>query len=63
MKITAQHSIAAVMTGALLIVGCTQETRNQFGRTLRNWTGVNGVREIDGGEKLVKRFSIFSTSE
>jgi hypothetical protein len=35
---------------------CTQETQNQFGRSMQNWTGVNGVLEIYAGDKLVKRF-------
>lgn len=35
MKITAQYSLAAGMTTALLIVGCAQEPQNQFGRTLQ----------------------------
>ena len=41
---------------AVLIVGCTQETQNQLGRAVRNWTGDNGVLEIYAGEKMVKRF-------
>ena len=39
-----------------LIPACTQETQNRWGRTIQNWTGVNGVLEIYAGEKLVKRF-------
>ncbi len=39
-----------------LISACTQETQNQIGRSIQNWTGVNGVLEIYAGEKLVKRF-------
>ena len=41
---------------AVLIVGCTQETQNQLGRAVRNWTGDNGVLEIYAGEKLVRKF-------
>jgi len=40
----------------LLLAACTQETQNQIGRSIQNWTGVNGVLEIYAGEKLVKRF-------
>lgn len=36
--------------------GCTQETQNQFGRSIQNWTGTNGVVDIYAGEKLVMRF-------
>jgi hypothetical protein len=37
-------------------VSCTQETQNRIGRSIQNWTGVNGILEIYAGEKLVKRF-------
>jgi hypothetical protein len=40
----------------ILLASCTQETQNQFGRSMQNWTGVNGVLEIYAGDKLVKRF-------
>lgn len=39
-----------------LLPACTQETQNQIGRSIQNWTGVNGVLEIYAGEKLVKKF-------
>ncbi|MEW5838876.1 MAG: hypothetical protein AB1717_08605 [Pseudomonadota bacterium] len=42
-----------------LLVGlsaCTQETQNNIGRSINNWTGVNGVLEVYAGDKLVKRF-------
>lgn len=35
---------------------CTQETQNIIGRSINNWTGVNGVLEVYAGDKLVKRF-------
>lgn len=38
------------------MVGCTQETQNEIGRTVQNWTGTNGVLDVFAGEKLVKRF-------
>jgi hypothetical protein len=40
----------------LCFVGCTQEQRNRFGRDVQNWTGSDGVLEIYGGDKLVRRF-------
>jgi hypothetical protein len=41
---------------AALAAGCTQETQNELGRAVQNWTGTNGVLEIYAGDKLVKRF-------
>jgi hypothetical protein len=44
---------------ALLVIAsasCTQETQNQIGRSIQNWTGTNGVLDIYAGEKLVMRF-------
>jgi hypothetical protein len=35
---------------------CTQETQNNIGRSINNWTGINGVLEVYAGDKLVKRF-------
>ena len=48
---------AGVILGlTLLTVACTQETQNQLGRAVRNWTGDNGVLEVYAGAKMVKRF-------
>ena len=51
------------MMGVLLSVGavvglgaCTQETQNQIGRSVQNWTGTNGILEVYAGPTLVKRF-------
>lgn len=35
---------------------CTQESQNQIGRSIQNWTGTDGTLEIYAGEKLVRRF-------
>ncbi|MGD9887660.1 MAG: hypothetical protein AB7S56_00140 [Halothiobacillaceae bacterium] len=35
---------------------CTQETQNNIGRSINNWTGVDGVLEVYSGDKVVKRF-------
>jgi len=43
----------AVITG---LVGCTQESQNQIGRAINNWTGTNGILEVYAGSTLVKRF-------
>ena len=52
-----QHKtlLAAGLT-ALLLSACTQETQNQIGRSINNWTGTDGVLEVYAGDKLVKRF-------
>jgi hypothetical protein len=52
---THRHILAALPL-LLLAGGCTQETQNKLGRALQNWTGTNGVLEIYGGDKVVKRF-------
>jgi hypothetical protein len=41
---------------AALAFGCTQETQNELGRAVQNWTGTDGVLEVYAGDKLVKRF-------
>ncbi len=45
--------VVALATG---LAGCTQETQNEIGRAVQNWTGTNGVLEIYAGPQLVKRF-------
>jgi hypothetical protein len=39
-----------------LASGCTQETQNQIGRSIQNWTGTSGVLDVYAGEKLAMRF-------
>lgn len=41
---------------ALLAAGCTQETQNQLGRGIQNWTGTDGILEVYAGDTLVRRF-------
>jgi hypothetical protein len=48
-----RHLLAAA---AILAAGCTQETQNQLGRGIQNWTGTDGILEVYAGETLVKRF-------
>ncbi len=50
-----RYALACGIVLCLLIFGCTQERQNQLGRSLRNWTGTNGVLDIYAGEKLVMR--------
>jgi hypothetical protein len=46
-----------VLAAGIGILGaCTQESQNQIGRAVQNWTGTDGVLEVYAGEKLVKRF-------
>ncbi len=46
----------AVISVAIMVGGCTQESQNKFSRSIQNWTGTNGVMDIYAGEKLVMRF-------
>jgi hypothetical protein len=48
-----RHLLLAAIT---LAAGCTQETQNQLGRGIQNWTGTDGVLEVYAGATLVKRF-------
>ena len=48
--------LAALGACALLGAACTQETQNQIGRSIQNWTGTSGVLDVYAGEKLVMRF-------
>ena len=52
MRIVLVPAILAILATA----GCTQETQNQIGRSIQNWTGTSGVLDIYAGEKLVMRF-------
>lgn len=49
---------AMIVMAALLLgsAACTQETQNEIGRSIQNWTGTNGVLDVYAGDKLVKRF-------
>ncbi|WP_432738569.1 hypothetical protein [Maridesulfovibrio sp. FT414] len=50
-------NIAFILFFSLAVISaCTQETQNRIGRTIQNWTGVDGVLEIYSGGKLIKRF-------
>jgi hypothetical protein len=44
------------LAGLLMFAACTQETQNQLKRDIQNWTGTDGVLEVYGGDKVVKRF-------
>lgn len=44
------------VSASLIILGCTQEVQNKFGRAVQNYTGTDGVLDIFAGDKLVKRF-------
>ncbi len=46
----------ALAAALALAAGCTQESQNQLGRSIQNWTGTNGVLDVYAGEKLVMRF-------
>lgn len=40
----------------IMFSACTQETQNEIGRKIQNWTGTNGVLDVYMGEKLVQRY-------
>ena len=46
----------SVLALCIALAACTQESQNEIGRSIQNWTGVNGILEIYAGDKLVKRF-------
>lgn len=50
--------IAMTLVGltGLTLSACTQETQNQIGRSINNWTGTDGILEVYAGDKLVRRF-------
>lgn len=48
--------LTIVLPMLLTVAGCTQESQNQIGRSIQNWTGTDGIIEIYAGDKLVKRF-------
>jgi hypothetical protein len=48
--------LLAAIPLAIGLSACTQETQNNIGRSINNWTGVNGVLEVYAGDKLVRRF-------
>jgi hypothetical protein len=50
------HSISLAAVCVVGLAACTQESQNQIKRDIQNWTGTNGVLEVYGGEKVVKRF-------
>lgn len=41
---------------SIAVAGCTQETQNKIGRSIKNWTGTDGVLDVYAGDKLVMRF-------
>ena len=49
-------TVIAGTAAALWLVACTQERQNQIKRDIQNWTGTNGVLEVYGSDKVVKRF-------
>lgn len=50
------HGIRVLGVAALVyLAGCTQESQNELGRSIQNWTGTNGVLDIFAGEKLAMR--------
>jgi hypothetical protein len=48
--------LLAVAALIAALAACTQEQQNKLGRDIQNWTGTNGVLEVYGGDKVVRRF-------
>lgn len=48
--------VVALAAATMLLAGCTQESQNQLGRSIQNWTGTNGVLDVLAGEKVYMRF-------
>ena len=38
--------VMVLATPLLFASACTQETQNQIGRSIQNWTGTNGILEM-----------------
>nr|CAA6829138.1 MAG: FIG01003829: hypothetical protein [uncultured Thiotrichaceae bacterium] len=49
-------ALITIGLAGLALSACTQETQNQIGRSINNWTGTDGVLEVYAGDKLVRRF-------
>lgn len=49
-------ALGAAVLGLGLLTACTQEQQNQIKRDIQNWTGTDGVLEVYGGDKVIKRF-------
>lgn len=49
-------ALVALCLSAGLLAACTQEQQNKISRDIQNWTGTNGVLEVYGGDKVVRRF-------
>lgn len=48
--------LASVLVGMLGAASCTQESQNQIGRSIQNWTGTDGVLEVMADGKPYIRF-------
>ena len=48
--------LALVAAAVLATAACTQETQNEIGRSIQNWTGTNGVLDVYAGNELKMRF-------
>jgi hypothetical protein len=51
-----RRTILALAAVCALASGCTQETQNQIGRSIQNWTGTSGVLDVYAGERIAMRF-------
>ena len=52
-----KHRLVILSSVVLLgLSACTQESQNQIGRAINNWTGTDGILEVYAGGTVVKRF-------
>ncbi|WP_320171594.1 hypothetical protein [Maridesulfovibrio sp.] len=56
MKIHSLITVVMLVISLAVFAGCTQETQNRIGRSIQNWTGVDGILEIYSGGNVIKRF-------
>ena len=55
-RIATRLAAIAASSALAAALACTQETQNEIGRSIQNWTGTDGVLEVYAGDKLVRRF-------
>ena len=51
-----KNKLLLALATLALFGACTQERQNQLKRDIQNWTGTDGILEVYGGDKVVKRF-------
>ena len=47
--------LALCFVTTMCLTSCTQESQNELGRSIQNWTGTDGVLDVYAGDKLAMR--------